>query len=107
MNTSTSLPPLSARKKRNAVELNSSSILNNSSTGAAEAPAPLITLEELTGALSGGDSELLLIRLPRGLNGDRLHDMDLTAAEEDLAVDGVPLERITDRGVYYFILPPL
>jgi hypothetical protein len=100
MNTSSSLP-LSARKKRNAAELNNSSTLN-SSTGAAEAPAPLITLDELTGALSSGGSELLLVRLPRGLNGDRLHDMDLTAAdEEDLAVDGVPLERKTDRGVYF------
>jgi hypothetical protein len=100
MNTSTSLP-LSARKKRNATELNNSSTLN-SSTGAAEAPASLITLGELTGALSSGGSELLLVRLPRGLNGDRLHDVDLTAAgDEDLAVDGVPLERITDRGIYF------
>jgi hypothetical protein len=107
MNTSASLPPLSARKKRNAAELNSSSTLNNS-TDAAEAPAPLITLDELTGALSSGGCELLLVRLPRGLNGDRLHDMDLTAGDEEgLAVDGVPLERITDRGVYFFILPPL
>jgi hypothetical protein len=101
MNTSASLPPLSARKKRNAAELNNSSTLSNS-TGAAEAPAPLITLEELTGTLSSSGSELLLVRLPRGLNGDRLHDVDLTAVdEEDLAVDGVPLERITDRGVYF------
>jgi hypothetical protein len=101
MNTSTSLP-LSGKKRRNAAELNNSSTLNNS-IGAAEAPAPLITLEELTGALSGGGSELLLVRLPRGLNGDRLHDVDLTAGDEELAVDGVPLERITDRGAYVLL----
>jgi hypothetical protein len=102
MNTSTSLPPLSGRKKRIAGELNNSSSTLNNSIGAAEAPAPLITLDELTDALSGGGSELLLVRLPRGLNGDRLHDVDLTA--EELAVDGVPLERITDRGVYFFFI---
>jgi hypothetical protein len=60
-------------------------------------PRPLVSLGELTGVLASGEAELLLVRLPRGFNADRLHDQDLTA--DDLALDGVLLEKVTNKGI--------
>ena len=57
---------------------------------------PLVPLDELTASLTSGQTELFLVRLPRGFNSDRLHDEDL--ASEALSVDGIPLEAVTDKG---------
>jgi hypothetical protein len=68
-----------------------------SSEGDGRMPArPLLPLEELKDVLASGQSELFLVRMPRGLNCDRLHDQDLSSA--DLSVDGVPIEVVTEKG---------